>query len=66
MGSKLLNLRQVVELVGLSRTTIWRLERAGQFPRRRQVSTKAVRWNQAEIEDWISSRPLAGKEVGHE
>jgi len=60
MGSKLLNLRQVVELVGLSRTTLWRLERAGQFPRRVQVSTKAVRWHQAEIFDWIESRPLAG------
>ncbi len=66
MDSKLLTQKQVVNLVGVSRTTIWRLERAGKFPRRRQVSTKAVRWNQAEIEDWISSRPLAGKEVGHE
>ncbi len=66
MELKLLTQKQVVDLVGLSRTTIWRLERAGKFPRRRQVSTKAVRWNQAEIEDWISSRPLAGEEVGHE
>ncbi len=62
MQLKLLTQKQVVDLVGLSRTTIWRLERAGQFPRRRQVSTKAVRWNKAEIEDWISSRPLAGEE----
>ena len=60
MQSKLLTQKQVVDLVGLSRTTIWRLERAGQFPRRRQVSTKAVRWNHAEIVDWIESRPLAG------
>ena len=66
MDSKLLTLRQVAELVGLSRTTIWRLERSGQFPRRRQVSTKAVRWNQAEILDWINSRPVAGTKDGHE
>ena len=62
MDSKLLTQKQVVDLVGVSRTTIWRLERAGKFPRRRQVSTKAVRWNQAEILDWIRSRPLAGEE----
>ncbi len=66
MESKLLTQRQVVDLVGISRTTIWRLERAGKFPRRRQVSTKAVRWFQAEIEDWISSRPLAGEEGRNE
>lgn len=66
MDSKLLTLRQVAELVGLSRTTIWRLERSGQFPRRRQVSTKAVRWNQAEILGWINSRPVAGTKDGHE
>ena len=66
MDSKLITQKQVVDLVGVSRTTIWRLERAGKFPRRRQVSTKSVRWNQAEIEDWINSRPLAGKEGGHE
>ncbi len=60
MDFKLLTQKQVVDLVGLSRTTIWRLERAGQFPRRLQVSTKAVRWNQAEIVDWIESLPLAG------
>ena len=66
MNSKLLTQKQVVDLVGVSRTTIWRLERAGQFPRRRQVSTKAVRWDQAEIVDWINSRPLAGEEGGNE
>jgi len=60
MSLKLLTQKQVTDLIGLSRTTIWRLERAGHFPRRLQVSTKAVRWNQAEIFDWIESRPLAG------
>ncbi len=66
MDSKLLTQKQVVDLVGLSRTTIWRLERAGQFPRRLQVSTKAVRWNQSEILDWINSRPRAGNGGGDE
>ncbi len=66
MESKFLTQKQVVDLVGLSRTTIWRLERAGQFPRRLQVSAKAVRWNQTEIFEWISSRPLAGKRGGDE
>lgn len=54
--NQLLNQKEVSNLVGLSRTTIWRLERTGQFPRRLRVSTKAVRWNLAEIVKWIESR----------
>ncbi|MBI4474768.1 MAG: AlpA family phage regulatory protein [Acidobacteria bacterium] len=32
--TKLLRIAQVRELTGLSRSTIWRLERSGQFPKR--------------------------------
>ena len=33
---------EVHRLTGLSRTTRWRLERAGKFPRRRRISENAV------------------------
>ena len=41
---------------GLSRTTIWRLERDGLFPKRRLLTGKIVAWDEAEIDDWIKSR----------
>ena len=41
---------------GLSRTTIWSLERDGLFPRRRLLTGKIVAWDEAEIDDWIKSR----------
>jgi len=41
---------------GLSRTTIWRLEHNGCFPRRRVVTPKIVVWDEAEIDCWIQSR----------
>ena len=41
---------------GLSRTTIWRLEHSGRFPRRRVVTPKIVVWDEAEIDIWIESR----------
>jgi prophage regulatory protein len=52
-----LRLRQVVSVTGLSRMTIWRLERAGEFPRRRQLGARSVAWLQSEVEEWIESRP---------
>ena len=42
--------------VGLSRTSIWRLERAGLFPKRRRLSSNTVFWIESEIEDWLRSR----------
>jgi predicted DNA-binding transcriptional regulator AlpA len=49
----LLTLREVEDLTRLSRSTIERLERAGKFPVRRRVSTRAVRWPAAEVERWL-------------
>ncbi|MCX7143777.1 MAG: AlpA family phage regulatory protein [Proteobacteria bacterium] len=46
--------------VGLSRTTIWRMERAGCFPRRRQLSSNSVAWLQSEVEHWKQSRVSVG------
>jgi predicted DNA-binding transcriptional regulator AlpA len=45
-----------VKTGGLSRTTIWRLERDGQFPKRRLITGKIVAWDEGEIDDWIKSR----------
>ncbi len=47
-------------LTGLSRTTRWRLERVGQFPRRRNISPNAVGWLASEIQSWIYARAAAG------
>lgn len=41
---------------GLSKTTIWRLERAGKFPRRLRLSPGAVGYRRADIKSWLASR----------
>jgi predicted DNA-binding transcriptional regulator AlpA len=50
---------------GLSRVTIWRLERQGSFPARRRLSVNAVGWIEAEVEDWILERTPVGAR-GHD
>ena len=41
---------------GLSRTTRWRLEQEGKFPKRIQLSPNAVGWRLSEIKAWLRSR----------
>ena len=64
MQDRLLRRREVEELVGLSRASIYRLMRSGEFPRPVKVSSTAVRWRESEIHAWIQSRPTATTEVG--
>jgi prophage regulatory protein len=53
---KLLRFPAIRERTGLSRTTIWRLERSGDFPRHRRISANAVAWVEEEVLGWIRSR----------
>lgn len=58
--TRILRLRQVCELTGLSASTIWRRERAGDFPRRLQLGANSVGWLEDEILEWIRSRERGG------
>lgn len=51
--------KEAIQRTGLSRTTLWRLERAGDFPQRRRIGRQAVGWFANEIDDWLASRPQA-------
>jgi prophage regulatory protein len=53
---RLVPFREVAQRVALSRSTIWRMERAGQFPKRRRLSVNKVAWWEPEIEEWVQSR----------
>jgi predicted DNA-binding transcriptional regulator AlpA len=41
---------------GLSRSTIWRLEHEGNFPKRRVVTSRIVVWDEDEIDAWVHSQ----------
>jgi prophage regulatory protein len=46
----------VRDRTGLSRSTIWRLERRGAFPKHKRLSTNAVGWLEQEVDQWVRSR----------
>lgn len=59
MNEKALTAKEVQQKIGLGRTTIWRLEKNGQFPKRRKFGIRAVRWLESEVDKWLESRKEA-------
>jgi prophage regulatory protein len=53
---KLLRFPVVRERTGLSRSTIWRLERRGEFPKHRRIAPNVVAWSEHEVSRWIEER----------
>jgi prophage regulatory protein len=53
---------QLKEMVPLADSTIFEMERRGEFPRRYSLSPRTVVWNLAEVEAWLAdkrARPIA-------
>ena len=53
---KLLRFPSVREMTGLSRSTIWRLERRGEFPKHYRIAPNVVAWVEEDVADWIQLR----------
>ncbi len=59
---KLLRLPEAIEMTSMSKTQIYALIAAGEFPRPIRVGARAVRWIESEVLDFIASRPRAGSD----
>jgi prophage regulatory protein len=47
---------QLREMVPLADSTIYEMERRGEFPQRFALSPRCVVWDLAEVEEWLASR----------
>jgi len=63
--NKLLRFPEVKKITGLSRSTIFRLEKNGEFPQRKQISIQAVGWLLEEVNEWIETRQCVNKEESY-
>jgi predicted DNA-binding transcriptional regulator AlpA len=52
-----LTVTQVLTLIGVSYTTLWRWQAQGRFPYRRKLGPNRVGFLRTEVEEWIQSRP---------
>lgn len=53
---RILRWHELHDKVNLGRSTVWRMERDGLFPRRRQISPGSVGWLASEVDAWLQSR----------
>ncbi|MDA3969740.1 MAG: AlpA family transcriptional regulator [Desulfobulbaceae bacterium] len=53
---RIVRAKELHELTGLSRTTIWRMERKGEFPSRVPLSGNSVGWRYSEVMEWMKLR----------
>ena len=63
-NDRLLRLEEVGARCGISRSTIYRLMREGDFPEPIKVGERAVRWLESEMDRWVASRPRAKGQNG--
>ena len=55
---------ELMSRIPLSDPTIWRLEKAGRFPKRLQLGGNSVGWLEEEIDAWLAER-VAARNVRH-
>ena len=56
-ANSLFRLPDVMRLTGLGRSSIYRLEAKGEFPKRVRLSKRATAWRESELLDWVNTRP---------
>ena len=54
--SRLMRLPGVVQMTGVSRSTIYRWMENGEFPRQVSLGGNTVAWLESDVEDWIHRR----------
>jgi len=58
-NQSLIRLPEVRRLTGLSRSTVYRLEKQGRFVARLRLGERATAWRLDEVMAWIEARPRA-------
>ena len=60
MNTRLLTLREVTAITALSRSAIYAMMAESRFPKPLRIGSRAVRWVEQEVLDFIASRPRGG------
>ena len=58
---RLLKLSEVLEMVQVSRSTLYLMMNNGRFPRPVRVHLRCVRWRESELVQWMASRQKASR-----
>lgn len=53
---RIISMSEAMRLTNLSRSTLWRLQRAGRFPKRISLSPNRVGYLENDVIAWIAAR----------
>ncbi|WP_231136783.1 helix-turn-helix transcriptional regulator [Burkholderia multivorans] len=53
--------QELRQIIPLAETTIYEMERRGEFPRRFRLTPRCVVWDLEEVEAWLEARKLASR-----
>ena len=56
-NSQLLRLKEVLDIVGFGRSTLYVLVATGNFPAPVRIGRRAVAWRARDVSAWIEARP---------
>jgi len=56
LGDEILRSADPERLIGVHRTTLWRWEREGHFPKRIKLASRASGYLRSEVEKWLQDR----------
>ena len=57
--SRFLRLRDVINRVGMKKSSIYALMKKGEFPKQIKLSARSSAWVESEIDEWVDSRVAA-------
>ena len=60
---RILRPNEVVEMLGVSRTTLWRWERSGNLPPKLVLGPHSIGWLESDLAEWIAARKQAEPET---
>jgi prophage regulatory protein len=55
-NQRLIRLKEVIYLTGLTRSSIYRLMAIGSFPKQIKVGERCIAWSYEQIESWVSDK----------
>lgn len=55
---RFLRLNKVLEITGLTRSTLYRKIDQGTFPRQVRISSRCTAWRESAVEEWLRKPPV--------
>ena len=57
---ELIGQKELLRILPISRSTLWRLRRGGRFPAAVQLTARRIAYRRDEVEAWMNSRTREG------